>query len=200
MDPSMLQSPRIEQFLDVCLLPEHALATRLPTPVLVLEMTPHALQKRAGGFETSALSTDSIRALWTHLSALQKEGKRMKNDGLVRFVFPLKKREGSAFVNRITVGRTQSSDICLPDERISKLHAYFEQDERGGYTVTDAGSRNRTRVNDIEISPREKMRVISGDRVSFGQYVLAFLDPLEFRRYVSKLVESTKLGTTPMRS
>jgi hypothetical protein len=190
MDPSMLQSPRIEQFLDVALLPPEALAPRLPHPVLVLELHQALLQKRAIVFQTTARDTGSVRRLWTQMAELQKQGKRFRSDGMVRFVFAVAKRAGSVLPSRVTVGRTPMNDVCLPDERISKLHAYFDLSTVGRVVLVDAGSRNRTRINDVELRSREKGIVRSGDRISFAHYNMVFLSARDFQSYVSRFIES----------
>jgi hypothetical protein len=186
----MLQSPRIEQFLDVALLPPDALAPRLPHPVLVLELDQTLLQKRAIGFQTTPPDTGSVRRLWTPMAELQKQGKRFRSDGMVRFVFAVAKREGSVFSSRVTVGRTQMNDVCLPDERISKLHAWFDLSTAGRVALVDAGSRNRTRINDVELRSQQEEIVRSGDRISFAHYNLAFLSARDFQSYVLRFIES----------
>jgi hypothetical protein len=189
MDRSMLQSPRIEQYLDVALLPPEELAPRLPYSVLVLEMDPTSLQKRAIGFQTTEVDTASARRLWTQMAELQRQGKRFRSDGIVRFVFAVAKREGQSSA-RGTVGRTQANDICLPDERISKLHAYFDLSTAGRVALVDAGSRNRTRLNDVELRGRQAEIVRSGDRISFAHYGMTFLSARDFQTYVSRFIES----------
>src|SRR5690349_12976111 len=103
MDPAILRSLRIEQFLDVCFMTRPALLARVPHPLLVLELDQADLQKRAIGFRTSLVDTDAVRALWAQMAELQKHGKRLKSDGMVRFVFAVKKREDVAFSDRIIV-------------------------------------------------------------------------------------------------
>ncbi len=189
MDPSMLRSPRIEQFLDICTLPQAALHSRVPSPMLVLEMEQKALQKRLAGFQTSALDTEAVRTLWSQMATLAKEGKRLRSDGLVRYVFEVSKRKEGAFTRHITVGRTKANDICLPDDCISKLHAYFDVDEAGNYGIHDVGSRNRTCVNGHSLPPRERRVLSSGDRISFAKYAMTFLSPMDFAAYVTRLIE-----------
>jgi pSer/pThr/pTyr-binding forkhead associated (FHA) protein len=101
----------------------------------------------------------------------------------------------------VTVGRTQTNDICLPDERNSKLHAYFDLSSKDRVALVDAGSRNRTRVNDDELPAKQEVVVRSGDRIAFAHYNMTFLSAQDFQRYVSRLVESaTQPGTVGVKS
>jgi hypothetical protein len=197
MDPTRLRTNRIEEFLDLCGMSSTALATRLPNPVLVLEMSPDALRERVVSFATQGVDTNQTKELWAHIGKLREQGKRLRSDGLVRFVFSVKKREGSPFPDRITVGRTQTNDIYLPDERISKLHAYFSVGAGGDYALVDAASRNGTRVNDVELVPHERRLVQSTDRVAFGHHQLGFFAAPAFQRYVAKLVEEPEVSARP---
>jgi DNA-binding CsgD family transcriptional regulator len=47
---------------------------------------------------------------------------------------------------RVTVGRTDSNDVVVADERVSRLHAAFER-VAGEWLVRDLGSRNGTFVD-----------------------------------------------------
>jgi hypothetical protein len=190
MDRSLLESPRIEQFLDVALLAPEDLAPRLPYFVLVLELDPMLLQQRAIGLQTTAIDTGSAGRLWIQMAELQKRGKRFRSDGIVRFVFAVAKREGPASSGPVTVGRTQTNDVCLPDERISKLHAYFDVSTTGRMTLVDAGSRNRTYVNGVALEGRQEAIVRSGDRISFADYRMTFFSAPDFQSYVSRFIES----------
>ena len=49
----------------------------------------------------------------------------------------------NAFGLGVTLGRTWNNDLALPDERVSRFHAFFQQRDEV-WTVTDAGSRNGT--------------------------------------------------------
>ncbi len=109
----------------------------------------------------------------------------------MRFVFPVRKQDDHPFSERITVGRTRTNDIYLPDERISKLHAYFTSQTGEAYALVDVGSRNLHRVNDVDLTPGQAWPVRSGDRVAFGHHLFGFYAP-EFRRYVAKLVEGVR--------
>ena len=85
-------------------------------------------------------------------------------------IVPLRKREDSETVSaeRISVGRATNKDIVLRHSSVSKFHAWFETDSNDTLYVTDAESKNATRVNGKALSPRERTRVEPGNVVLFG--------------------------------
>ncbi len=195
MNPKALLTARIEHFLDLGLLPLDALAARLPHPVLVVEIDSEQMQRRhSRGLRRAALDTSGVRALWQHMPALAKNGMRFSGAGTLRYVLGVKKREGAAPSPRFSLGRTRESDIVLPDRRVSKFHAYLERDEHGCFSITDTGSRNRTRLNERELVPYEPERMISGDRLSFGPFASRFFVAADFARYLRLLIESDEEG------
>jgi FHA domain len=86
------------------------------------------------------------------------------------FAVPLCKREeaDAMSADRITVGRARNKDLVMRHASVSKFHAWFETDAAGSLQLTDAGSRNLTRVNGEPLPPREHKRIEPGDRVRFG--------------------------------
>jgi pSer/pThr/pTyr-binding forkhead associated (FHA) protein len=80
-------------------------------------------------------------------------------------------------VERITVGRSTSTDICLHwDTEVSRLHAELER-IGGDWTVSDDGlSRNGTHVNGERVVGRRRLH--DGDAVRFGRTVAIFRQPL----------------------
>jgi pSer/pThr/pTyr-binding forkhead associated (FHA) protein len=76
----------------------------------------------------------------------------------------------------ITVGRTRNNDVVLADPMISKFHAYFRLID-GAWHLADAGSVNGTRIGELTLPPKGPPQPIRfGDRISFGERVLTFLD------------------------
>lgn len=86
------------------------------------------------------------------------------------FAVPLRKREESDAMSseRISVGRARNKDLVLRHASVSKFHAWFHTEPNGEFRLTDAGSKNLTRVNGEPLPPREQKRVEPGDRLRFG--------------------------------
>ena len=67
--------------------------------------------------------------------------------------------------SEITIGRGQTSDIVIQDSRVSRSHARFEFDARGGVTIVDLGSTNGIRVNGNRV---DQAKIQPGDVVFIG--------------------------------
>jgi hypothetical protein len=89
------------------------------------------------------------------------------------------KREdaGRVFSERVTVGRARNSDVVLRHESVSKFHAWFARDERNGYYVADASSRNGTWHNGISLPGGAPVRVHEGDVIRFGSVEATYCEP-----------------------
>jgi len=100
------------------------------------------------------------------------------------FVAPLRKRPDAdaAYLERLSVGRARNKDVVLRNPSVSKFHAWFEVDEIGAFHVTDAGSKNGTRVNGRSLAPRERTQVDSGDSIQFGVIDTVLCSPRVLRR------------------
>jgi len=86
------------------------------------------------------------------------------------FAIPLRKRgdADALFMDRISVGRARNKDVVLRHRSISKFHAWFEVDDLGKFHVTDAGSKNFTRVNGETLASRVRTPVEPGGTIRFG--------------------------------
>jgi hypothetical protein len=88
-------------------------------------------------------------------------------------VFPLIKKPGASFPELITIGRTANNDIVLKDVTVSRFHAFFRQRETA-WVVGDAGSKNGTLVDGVELEPRKEHGVWSGANVRIGDLEVTF--------------------------
>jgi hypothetical protein len=84
-------------------------------------------------------------------------------------LYPVAKSGSNPWSDRILVGRASNNDIVLRNDRISKLHAWFQVTPRGGWRVFDARSANGTRVDGVAVPPGEEgLEVQPGQTVHFG--------------------------------
>jgi hypothetical protein len=95
------------------------------------------------------------------------------------FGLPLQKnrRADGMSSDRISVGRARNKDFVLRHVSVSKFHAWFQMDSSGGFTLTDAGSKNLTRVNGEPLPPREPKAIEEGDRIRFGNVECVLCSP-----------------------
>lgn len=76
--------------------------------------------------------------------------------------------------NRLVIGRAPGNDIYIGgDELISRRHAELRRQGQG-WVVTDLGSRNGTRVNDVRISGSQMLQ--TGDSLRVGHTTLVLDD------------------------
>src|SRR5258706_7616371 len=70
-------------------------------------------------------------------------------------VYPLAKKPGASFPDRITIGRTSNNDVVIADTSISRFHAYIRRDGPQ-WVVADAGSKNGSWLRGAVLEPRKE--------------------------------------------
>jgi hypothetical protein len=85
------------------------------------------------------------------------------------FAVTLEKRvHDGSYQDRVSVGRARNKDVVLRHPSVSKFHAWFERDGQGMWCIADAGSKNGTRANVVDVAARELVKVMPGDVLRFG--------------------------------
>jgi hypothetical protein len=93
-------------------------------------------------------------------------------------VVPIRHTGRSPYPSMITVGRTRNNDVVLPDVVVSKFHAFFKEED-GKLLLSDADSRNGTRVDDRPVAKQKagKGTVVGpGMQIRFGLLDFWLLD------------------------
>lgn len=131
---------------------------------------PHVLmeQRARSGRDSSFLT---VRLDKSALEDAQRGGRKV--------IAPVEKRAGAnnAFAMMITVGRASNNDIVVPDQRVSKFHAYFRSDGKQ-WLLCDANSRNGTLLDGEAVPQQGGTPVPSGARIELAQKLeLEFCDP-----------------------
>jgi hypothetical protein len=88
-------------------------------------------------------------------------------------VFALAKKPGAPFADMITIGRTPNNDVVIRHITVSRFHSFFRQRD-GGWTVSDAGSKNGTYLEGRRLEARKERPVASGHRVRMGDIEATF--------------------------
>ena len=140
-------------------------------PVLVLDEIPDEEDDDDRGFHTEVVGRDELA---------RGAGPRRED------VFVVQKRAGGAFRDRVGVGRAQNADVCVPLRHVSKYHAYLMERDVGGYTITDAGSKNGTEVGGRLLDPRESEPLSDGDLIRLGPYRFRFYGAEAFAALVAR--------------
>src|SRR5262245_28227331 len=77
-------------------------------------------------------------------------------------------REVTFDAPRVVIGRSQGSDLCLPDPTVSHRHASIRQ--RGSdYLIMDEGSTNGTFVGPVKLSAGAPRVIAAGDTIRIGK-------------------------------
>ena len=87
-------------------------------------------------------------------------------------VYPLIKKPGASFPDRITIGRTPNNDIVVPDHSISRFHAYIRHGN--GWYIADAGSKNGTWLGGVQLVARRERALDSKATLRLGDVDLSF--------------------------
>jgi pSer/pThr/pTyr-binding forkhead associated (FHA) protein len=88
-------------------------------------------------------------------------------------VYPLAKKPGASFPDRITIGRTSNNDVAIADHSVSRLHAYVKR-SGAGWVVADAGSKNGSRLSGEVLEPRRERPITSRAVLRIGDVDLTF--------------------------
>jgi Protein of unknown function (DUF3662)/FHA domain len=72
--------------------------------------------------------------------------------------------------DRVIIGRLAESDVVVSDPAASRRHAEIRRKD-GQYMISDLGSTNGTKVNEVAIGERS---LEEGDRITIGRTVLEF--------------------------
>ncbi len=88
-------------------------------------------------------------------------------------LYPLTKKHGASFPDRITIGRTGNNDVVIPDSSVSRLHAYVRRDG-ARWLVADAGSKNGSWLADEPLAARKERPLVSRAVLRLGDVDLTF--------------------------
>jgi hypothetical protein len=88
-------------------------------------------------------------------------------------IYPLVKKPGASFPDRITIGRTANNDIVIADHSVSRLHAYIKH-HGGGWVVADAGSKNGSWLRGHAMDARRELAITSRTVMRLGDVDVTF--------------------------
>jgi pSer/pThr/pTyr-binding forkhead associated (FHA) protein len=91
------------------------------------------------------------------------------------WVWPLLKKRGNPFPDRISLGRAQNCDVVFRLGYVSKLHAHVVLDDTRA-SIADQGSANGTEVNGVQLPPNGTCKLEPGDRIKLGALEVHLLD------------------------
>lgn len=90
----------------------------------------------------------------------------------------LAKRPGNPFAHLISIGRSAANDITIAVESVSRVHGYFVAGDSGGWSFSDHGSTNGSRLDDRDLVSGQSQPLSDGCHLQLGlEAVLEFLSP-----------------------
>lgn len=77
-------------------------------------------------------------------------------------------------IDQVKIGRTDSNDIVIAHESVSREHAHIEKGQDGRFVIFDNGSKNGLLVNG---SKMDAAPLKDGDTIQLGAFAFKFLEP-----------------------
>jgi hypothetical protein len=124
------------------------------------------------GLHTLTIDDDALDYADDSVDATRPHGNELP-DGVDLEVYPLAKKPGASFPDRITIGRTSNNDVVIPDTSVSRLHAYVRRDA-GRWLVADAGSKNGSWLHGVKLEARREQPLVSRTVLRLGDVDLTF--------------------------
>lgn len=118
------------------------------------------------------LTIDADVTLEESIEETRPHGRDLPDD-IELELYPMAKKPGASFPDRITIGRTSNNDVVIADTSISRLHAYVRRDG-GKWIVADAGSKNGSWLRGVKMEPRKEIALASRAVVRLGDVDLTF--------------------------
>jgi hypothetical protein len=130
----------------------------------------------ATGTTTQTLDHDLMQELVEQVDEAKLHG-RVTPDRTEMAIYPLAKKPGASFPDRITIGRTPNNDVVIADHSVSRLHAYVRQG--GSWIVADAGSKNGSWLDETRLEPRRETQLSPGAVLRLGDVRATFYPAAE---------------------
>jgi FHA domain len=150
---------------------EAAFHSRYGTPVLIVTKAGGELQEPAAAGEATVMASSS--------------GWRLQELSLLNRVYPIAKGPFAA-PGPIALGRSDASDISVPEESVSKRHCEFEIVPEG-VRLTECGSTNGTSVDGTSLAAHAATVLHGGEAIVIGNFSFTFHTAASFLAYVRKL-------------
>lgn len=141
---------------------------------------PFLLHKKEGAVATS--SDEAENGFASHTQVAMTIGKTgtiavLGRNAHLYAVYELKRRqrEVTGSLERVSIGRSIDNDVTIADNAVSKIHAFFSQDDKNGMFLADAGSRNGTLVGGRKLAPGKVYPVDFGEPILLGGLALTLI-------------------------
>jgi hypothetical protein len=134
---------------------------------------PAALVRHRTDLDSAPTSGVHTLSIDQHIEETLPHGRETPTGNWNLEVYPLTKKAGASFPDRITIGRTSNNDIVIPDGSVSRLHAYVRRDGQS-WVVADAGSKNGSWLSSVQLIARKERPISSRAELRLGDVDLTF--------------------------
>jgi hypothetical protein len=123
---------------------------------------------------------------------LLEQNEISREDLVAGKVFELKKKSPAVDPDKITVGRSMTSDLVLQNKLVSRQHAFFVVPPAGKECLlVDMESTNGTFVNTRKLRAKEPCQLSAGDEILFGYEVrMVYFSSRAFSRFLRQIAGS----------
>lgn len=101
-------------------------------------------------------------------------------------VLPVEKKPGPDMGGAIAVGRDESCDLVIPHTSVSKRHFTLALDG-GRWTLTDVGSANGTRIDDVKIDANKPVKLRDISKLDLGGAHVTFNTPAGLFHFIEQV-------------
>lgn len=129
---------------------------------------------RAQRWNRSVAGTNTLTFNQDHGETMDEApaGGRFSAEPTEMELYPLAKKPGASFPDRITIGRTENNDVVIADPSVSRLHAYVRQ--ASDWVIADAASKNGSWLGLDALEPRRETALAPGAVIRLGDVELRF--------------------------
>ncbi|MGC4122440.1 MAG: FHA domain-containing protein [Myxococcales bacterium] len=92
----------------------------------------------------------------------------------------------------VTIGHAENNDIVLPNQHVSRFHAYIKHGPEGS-TLVDADSTNGTFLDGVRLAPTKPMPLPPEAHISFGGEVVKYLEPSQLVAHLTELLAQPRM-------
>jgi hypothetical protein len=136
--------------------------------------------------KSAELDEEAKSKSWDGKTVIAHPSGEVRHMALVNRVFAIEKAPHSPR-GPIVVGRSDDTDVNIPEYSISKRHCFFEFLPEG-IMVTDCSSTNGTFVGGLRLVPGERGPVRDGQVLSLGRFAFRFCTASGFYAHVKSLL------------